>query len=85
MPQPPAINNPPGISDLRLRLFRGESDFPATVATANASFVADGLEYRRTVEDLARGYTNFTRCEPTADVVIAEVDGAMVGYAPAWR
>jgi GNAT superfamily N-acetyltransferase len=70
---------------LRFRLYVGESDLPAMVATANASFAADGLEYHRTVEDVARDYANFTGCEPTADVVIAEVDGGVVGYARAWR
>lgn len=85
MLRPLAIHNPPGIPGLRFRLFQGESDLPAMVVTANASFVADGLEYHRTVEDVARDYANFTGCEPTADVVIAEVDGTMVGYARAWR
>jgi mycothiol synthase len=85
MPQPLAIDSPPGMPGVRFRLFAGESDFPAMVATANASFVADSLEYHRTLEDVARDYANFTGCEPRADVVIAELDGEMVGYARAWR
>lgn len=85
MSQPLAIHSPHGMPGVRFRLFRGESDFPAMVTTANASFEADALEYHRTAEDVARDYANFTGCEPTADVVIAEIDGAMVGYARAWR
>lgn len=82
---PIAIHNPPDIPGLRFRPFQGESDLPAMVVTANASFVADGLEYHRTVEDMSRDYANFTGCEPMVDVVIAEVNGTMVGYARVWR
>ncbi len=52
---------------------------------ANSSFIADGVEIRRTPEDMAHDYSTFTECEPLNDVMLAEVDGQLVGYARCWR
>lgn len=72
---------PPGVL---LRAYRGEADLPAMVDVANGSLEADGMESRRTLEELQRNYASLTNCDPATDMVMAEVDGALVGYARGW-
>lgn len=72
------------VAGLRLRAYRGEADLPAMVEVANASLEADGMESRRTLQELQRNYASLTNCDPATDMVMAEVDGALVGYARGW-
>lgn len=71
----------PGLPGLRLRAFRGDADFAAMAAVANASFAADDMAIVRREDELRRDYATFTRCDPARDVVMAEVHGELVGYA----
>lgn len=52
---------------------------------ANASFAADGLPTRRTPDEMARDYANFTGCKPFDDVLLLEIDDELVAYARCWR
>lgn len=73
----------PGASALPglvFRHFAGEGDFAAMAAVLNASFAADRIEIVRSAADLARDYASMVNCDPRQDVVIAQVDGRMVGY-----
>ena len=54
------------------------------VAVANASRLADGVQLVASVEEMQRSYGTATAFDPQQDVVIAEVDGEMTGYARSW-
>ena len=66
---------------LRLRPFAEDTDFPLMTDVANASFAADGIDSVRRAEDMRRDYAAMTRFDPSSDVVMAELDGRLVGYA----
>jgi len=74
----------PAIPGLCFRQFQGNSDLPAMVAVANASDAADGVQVVRTLEAMTAGYAALVHCDPCADVVLADVDGCLVGYARGW-
>lgn len=70
--------HPPG---LVLRPWRGMPDIPAMIEVAHAANDADGIDERTSPEEL---YNYFKRAsdhfDPARDMVIAEVDGKVVGY-----
>lgn len=47
---------------------------------ANAVFVADKMGWIRTPEHIRRDYARFTGFDPSGDIVMAELDGRLVGY-----
>ena len=73
------------LQGIHFRPFAGAADFPAMCDCANASFVLDGIEFVRTVEDMARDYAAFTDCVPEHDIWIAQAPGAMAGYVRCWH
>jgi mycothiol synthase len=75
----PAIAAPP-VPGLSFRTYEGERDIPAMIAVIDAAKRADGVERTDTVEQMVSAYRNLTNCEPTRDVLIAEVDGRVVAY-----
>src|SRR5262245_15563810 len=62
-------------------MFRGRADYPALVRIINASASGEGDERVETAEGLASGYDHLERCDPTRDLVLAEVDGLPVAYS----
>ena len=76
-----SIPGAPALAGLRFRHFTGEGDFEAMVATISASKVADQIERSDSVEIIRNNYENLVNCDPYRDVLIAEVDGAMVAYS----
>lgn len=69
------------IPELRFRLFRGESDFPAMVA------VTKGMKERSylvSAEDLASDFKHTEGFSPKKDLLIAEANGRMIGWARVW-
>lgn len=74
----------PRIPGLTLRRFAGAADFPGMAAVANASRLADNVRLVASVEDMESSYRTATAFDPLQDVVIAEVDGEMAGYARSW-
>jgi mycothiol synthase len=72
------MENP--LPGLRLRPFAGDGDFPAMAEVANAVFAADAMGWVRTPEHIRRDYAAFTHFDASRDVVLAELDGRLVGY-----
>jgi mycothiol synthase len=73
------IRVPAGV---RLRRWRGlEADLPAMWAASDAARVADGELDRSSYEGTAAYYRHFERCDLDRDLVLAEADGQVVGYA----
>ncbi len=70
----------PAIPGLVFRRYRGPEDFPGMVAVYDACRPVDGYEWPTSVEDLARSFAHMTHCDPHQDMIIAEVDGEMIGY-----
>ena len=85
MPSSFQFQPPPLAPGLSLRTFRGPVDYPRMVEVANACSAADRVDIVRTVESMASDYAAFTECDPFRDIVVAEIDGQMVGYARGWR
>ncbi len=76
-----AVTDAPAIPDLTFRRFRGPSDYPAMVAAVLASAEADKVERADTVEDVANSYAHLSNSDPYQDMIFAEVNGEVAGYA----
>jgi mycothiol synthase len=84
MESPNSCQTKPDLPGLNFRGFRGAVDFPLMAQVANASFAADGMDAFRASEDIARDYASFTSCNPYTDMVMVEIDSALIGYARSW-
>ncbi|MBA2720849.1 MAG: GNAT family N-acetyltransferase [Chloroflexi bacterium] len=70
------------IGPARLRLCRDlEAEIPTLWAVQDAARVADSEIDRNSLAGFATYYRHLERCDPTRDLVVAEVDGTVVGYA----
>ncbi len=74
----PAAGLPPGV---RLRPYAGPEDHPGMVAAANAWRTSMGFLELVTVASQDTFYANMANCDPRTDCVVAERDGATVGYS----
>jgi mycothiol synthase len=70
----------PSISGLTFRKFRGEVDYPGMLAVIEGSKDADGIERTDSLDDFIRAYEYLHHCDPYQDILIAEVDGEVIGY-----
>ncbi len=77
------INVPerPALPGLVFRRFQGEADYPKMVAVLHGSKAADQIEDVDTLETLINTYTHLVNCNPGQDMLFAEVDQQVVGYA----
>lgn len=66
---------------LRFRHYRGAQDLPAMLGPYTAAHEADGVEEVTTLEQLKLNYATLVNCDPSRDIVLAEVDGVVVAYA----
>lgn len=73
----------PDVPGLSFRHFRGAMDYPHMLAVIEASKVADQIERVDSLENLTRYYEHLTNCDPARDMVFAEVQEEVVGYARA--
>lgn len=74
----------PSLDGVDFRAFQGPLDYAdfARIITAWAKGVDD--ERVETAEGIASGYENLDRCDPTRDLVVAEVAGRPVAYSRVW-
>src|SRR5688572_11509652 len=80
------IASAPLIPGLAFRHLRGKEDYPGMVAVILASAEADKIKRADTVEDMAQNYSHLVNCDPYQDIIIAEMDGEIIGYARSfWR
>lgn len=75
------ISDAPAIPGLGFRHFRGPSDYPHMVAVIMASVEADQIEHVETVEKTANTYEHLSNSDPYQDMIIAEIDGEVIGYS----
>jgi ribosomal protein S18 acetylase RimI-like enzyme len=69
------------IAGLNFRRWRGEADIPSLVDVCNAARRAEDNPDVATVDRMSNDYANLTNCDPARDLLIAEVEGAVVAYA----
>lgn len=69
----------------QLRPFAGDRDFPLMAEVANSSFAADGIAMLRTAEVMRADYAAMSSFDPARSIVMAEMQGRLVGYARTWR
>jgi len=74
----------PAIPGFQFRKFAGPSDYPAMVDVINSGHVADHIEEIVTVEVLASDFAHVTHCDLNTDMVIAEVNGKLIGFGRVW-
>ncbi len=73
------IQLPDGV---RFRRWRGlDADLPAMWAASDAARVADGELDRSSYEGTVAYYRHLERCDLERDLVLADLDGRVVGYA----
>ncbi|UCF61422.1 MAG: GNAT family N-acetyltransferase [Anaerolineaceae bacterium] len=70
----------PDISGMAFRNFRGEVDYPVMLAVIEGSKDVDGIERTDSLDDFKRAYSYLHNCDPYQDILIAEVDGEVIGY-----
>ena len=71
----------PAVTRLSFRHYGGEEDLPAMLGVYTAAHEADGLEEVTTLDQLRLNYSTLVNCDPARDIVLAEVEGDLVGYA----
>jgi mycothiol synthase len=74
----------PALPGLRFRRFAGPSDYPHMINILTASKDADGLEDVDTLETLTHNYAHLVNCHPAEDMLMMEMNDALVGYARVW-
>jgi mycothiol synthase len=79
-----SLPDAPSVSNLRFRLFRGESDYPLMVKVIEGMKEADQREVTASVEEIARDFRHLENCDPYRDFLFAEVDGKVIGYTRVW-
>jgi len=77
-------NSVPTITGLKIRHFQGESDYSNIAKVLMSSEAADQTQRVVTAGDIAKVYQHLSNCDPYHDMIIAEVDGDMIGYSRGW-
>jgi len=77
-------NNAPVIHGLSFRPFMGQSDYAQIASVLMASEAADQTKREVSAEFIASAYQHMNNCDPSHDMIMAEVAGVMVGYSRGW-
>jgi mycothiol synthase len=77
----PPVPGPPAVTGLRFRGVVLPDDLEAMANLANRSYVADEVREHDSPEELANWFAHDSRRDPSRDIVLAEVDGALIGTA----
>jgi len=78
------VPDSPLIHDLRFRHFLGESDYPHVVSVMEGTEEVDQREFRVSIEDVKREIKHLENCDPLRDMLVAEVDGNVIGFTRLW-
>ena len=82
---PVEVPDAPRIAGLRFRTFRDDRDYEALAELMTAANLADGVDYIPDAPSLRVEFENSNDFDVRRDLVIAEVDGRIVGYGEAKR
>jgi len=75
------LKNAPEIPGLQFRKFAGEADYPLMLDILNAASKADRSDDVYTLDGIRNDYAHLTNCDPTQDMIFAQVDGEAIAYA----
>ena len=78
------LEGAPAIPGLRVRRWRDAADYAAMAAVATAAYDADAVPFMPTAENLRVQIEGEDGVDPAADLVLVEVDGALVAYGEVW-
>jgi mycothiol synthase len=78
------IDIDPEITGLTFRTYGGEGDHAAIARVLTTSEAADQMDRQVSAGDIRRAFKGLKNCDPTRDLLIAEVDDSMVGYTRGW-
>ena len=76
-----AANHGIRIEGVQFRYFRGEDDFSPMVAIMNACNRVDRAEYNESVEDVAHVFAHLKNCEPSRDMLFAQVGDVPIAWS----
>ena len=74
----------PQLPDVAFRFFQGGSDYPHFARLITAFSQGEGSDRVETEEAIAAGYDHLERCDPSRDLLVAEVAGQPVAYSRVW-
>ena len=75
------LENRTDIQGLNFRSFKGESDYPAMIKIIEAASKADQDERSITLDDIKHDYEHLNNCDPTKDMIFAEILGKPIAYS----
>jgi len=78
------IADTPDIEGLRFRRFRGSEDLPLMHVLAQKEKEAIEDDFAESLEDFQLNYRHLVNCDPSKDLLIAEIDGEAIAYCRAW-
>lgn len=70
----------PAIEGVRFRRFSGPSDFEAMSTISHRSWLADGFEWVRSVEEIEGTYREISSRDPLEDLILIEAGSEIIGY-----
>jgi len=79
-----SVSARPQIPGLTFRNLHGPQDYVHILNLITGCKHADGVERADTLETLTLTYTHLTNCDPSRDLLFAEVNGQVVGYNRVW-
>ena len=77
------LPNAPSILGLRFRRIERPADLVPLADLFNAGNTADGIEFRVSADQLASWLDHPSHMDPAEDILVAEIDGALVGHTEA--
>ena len=75
------IEDQPDIRGLRFRGYRGEEDLTHFHAISQKEIMALDFDILETLDDYLLSYKHMVNCDPFIDILVAEIDGSIVGYS----
>ena len=79
------VEGAPAIPGLRFRRFQDDADYALIAELMTTSNLGDGIDELPDAATLQSDYEHTTGLDPRADIILAEVDGLVVGYGDAYR
>jgi mycothiol synthase len=78
------VPDAPPIAGLTFRGFSGDEDFPGMHKVVTESDRADSQDFLETLDDLKRNYKYLFNCDRFRDMLMADVEGTLIGYSRVW-
>ncbi len=78
------IDEQPDIPGLKFRNYAGKDDLPLMFEVSEKEKKATQDDFPESFEDFKAYYDNLVNCDPFKHVLMAELDGKMIGYSRGW-